>query len=519
MSLRTLRTTPLFAAWFLGGLFVARSSSAACDDKAKFLSEEYLLNKGDCAVNKALDAGEGLLMEAGKSAAKALLNYYLPGVGSFLFGGGGDPFAADAAMIVNEIQESKVAIMRAIVDQALIGDGATWDSISNGASDWANPFYDVQTKIDNLSNLDSLIADLTTLRNRFETTNYGVWNLDAYAVAVQMELSLKADRETLRMFDQGQRNGDDPDEILANTQGAIQYAWANMLNGAGQVFSYLNSLDMQDFTETSNTRFVDVVSMVPIVVNLCGYEAAYRKYNVKTTAHPTMPSPKIAYEVGLNAYGCVEPQPLGMVVAQTSSYLWTGTALTNKTHLAQSNSTGSVWQVGSGGGQWSHYKAGVTMVYNPQAPVNATLDFGHNKHKADEALLYFVAGYGSVRPLLDRWKDAIGEGQNEQANNLDTSLKNYINNNFPAFAMTQGYFFPLATGSSGTPVQKRWSENYFLALGLDEFTDLLITTGIDTLGVSADKYDRYLRNYTSAADAAADQQANFAAKVPSTVLL
>lgn len=512
MSRRTFRTNGLTAAGLAGALFVARSSSAACDDKAKFLSEEYLLNKGDCAVNKALDAGEGLLVDAGKSAAKALLNYYLPGVGSFLFGGGGDPFAADAAMIVNQIQETKVEIMRAIVDQTLIANAVTWDSITNRANDWANPFYDAQTKIDNLASLDSIITDLTTLRNAFETTNYGVWNLNAYAVAVQMELSLKADRETLRMLDQGQRNGDTQDQILANTQGAINYAWTNMLDGSGQIFQFLNGITMANFTTASDSRFVDLYSQLPIVKNLCGYEVGYRKYNVKTSAHPLMTPPKVAYEVGLNANTCTSRPPPGNFIFDvgTYSYLWTGTALASKPHLAATNSAGSVWQYYSGVGEWDlDPKTG----YHPNSSAGPTLEAGFTKHKADEAVAYFVAGYGSLRPLMDRWKAAIGEGQNQQPNGLDTRIANYLSANVQDFVTFQaGYFAYMMGTSQPTAEQTRWSENYVLTNGMPEFEALLGTGGIDQLGISHDKYEGYLKNYTSSADAAADQQANFASK-------
>jgi hypothetical protein len=519
------RSGTLGVACLAGTLFVATSSSAECDDKAKFLSQEYLLNKGDCAVNKAIESGEGVLFDAGKNLARAFLNAYVPALSSLLFGAGGDPFAADAAMIVNEIQETKKEIMKAIVDQALVGDGATWDSITNQATDWANPFYDVQTKINNLASLDSLIADLTTLRNRFETTNYGVWNLDAYAVAVQLELSLKADREALRIFDQGRRHGDTESKILSDAAGSINFAWTNMLDGSGQVFGYLNSLHMADFVNTSNSRFVDVQNNILSWGGheVCSEEEHFRGYNVKANAHPLLSPPKVAYGIALLPYNCSPAQTLGPVTvfAQTYSTLLTGPGL----NLTQPNASGvRIWSLTTGTAQWQAV-SDVTMHPVPYrftpavSRVNAALDLAMNKHKADEALLYFAAGYGSIRPLMDKWKDAIGQSWNQQTYSLDTALSNYLRDNIggtpghPHFNDMRDFLFAILRGQAPSADEQRWSENYTLSNGFTELISLVDTTSIDKMGLSANRYDGYLKNLTSVADASADQWSFMASKI------
>ena len=94
----------------------------------------------EASMQEALGGRGGLLLLVGEPA----LNSYLPGIGSFLFGGS-DSFAQEAARIISAISDAKKEIMEKIVDQVRVTDTTTFEGIQtqvqaaimNGSNDEA----------------------------------------------------------------------------------------------------------------------------------------------------------------------------------------------------------------------------------------------------------------------------------------------------------------------------------------------------------------------------------------------
>jgi hypothetical protein len=163
--------------------YSAAISDALCPDARAH--EEYqgdwLLAKAcTAAVNAAEDGVKSKLTSLAKGALASTINSFLPGVGSLLLGlggGGGDPFAAHAQRIIDEIRESERRTNNNLTKQ--IDDAvqillerdntkqvARFSSVLEYAQVWSG--MDAGTKLDQSQYILDLQKDVISIRNTFE---------------------------------------------------------------------------------------------------------------------------------------------------------------------------------------------------------------------------------------------------------------------------------------------------------------------------------------------------------------
>ena len=115
--MKKFRSFSIMLATFCGfGTLPAVAHAQDCSDKTEFLSEEWMLAKGDCAADKLIDKGTSALTEIGIDVLKAGMDYYVPGISSVIFKEQ-DPFAAHFAELKNHMTMEADRIIDEILDQ------------------------------------------------------------------------------------------------------------------------------------------------------------------------------------------------------------------------------------------------------------------------------------------------------------------------------------------------------------------------------------------------------------------
>ena len=150
MTLRSpqLTRSRLRSLWVFGAgvaaleLISASAFAAECEESYEFMSGDYILAKADCGVNAALDSGAQALTNMAKDVTANLVNQYLPGLGSLLFGGNKpDPFAGHANRIVNRIGTAERNIIDAIFEEHRRYNLVQISAIIEGLEDRANETF------------------------------------------------------------------------------------------------------------------------------------------------------------------------------------------------------------------------------------------------------------------------------------------------------------------------------------------------------------------------------------------
>lgn len=161
-------------------------AGSVCPDAKAFslYQGDWLLAKA-CSglVSGATDAVTSKLTELAKGLAATTLNSFIPGLGSLFFGGGGggDPFAAQADRIIDEIKAAKTEINGNVtyqVDDAVRRLQA-WDtsvsmanftSLSERLQSWNRQPFQKKVVDAGAVEIEQLHKEFTTVRNVF--TNY-----------------------------------------------------------------------------------------------------------------------------------------------------------------------------------------------------------------------------------------------------------------------------------------------------------------------------------------------------------